>query len=165
MKLIYFSLIIVLLFASACTQNEKIDIDDHSTLITVLQKFSDSYLEAWNDKDLNALNKLTSNGGQYFGSDPEEIMDKNALLEMYSSFFEDESSSYIYRVDSRKIIISPGGNSAVIYERIIFDDWSPNMPLCQTSHLIKTKHTWKINFISWGFIIKNDEVVKINKIL
>jgi SnoaL-like domain len=165
MKKIYILSIIVLLLACGCTNREDTDTLDQTKLIASLEKVADQYLEAWNNKDLNTLDKLTANDGEYYGSDPEEIMDKQALMEMYSLFFEDTTSSYIYTVDTRNIRVSPNGNSAVIMERITFPQWSPKMPICQTSHLIKTKGNWKIDFISWGFIIKNDDVEKINEIL
>ena len=164
MKNIYVLLIITLLLASGCTNREDTDTLDQTKLITSLEKVSDQYLEAWNNKDLYTLDQLTADDGEYYGSDPEEIMDKQALMEMYSLFFDDTSSSYLYTNNFRKIRISPDGNSAVIMERITFPEWSPKMPICQTSHLIKTKDNWKIDFISWGFIIKNDDVEKVNEI-
>ena len=164
MKNIYVLSIIALLLVSGCSNRENTDTLDQTKLIASLEKVSDQYLEAWNNKDLNTLDKLTANDGEYYGSDPEEIMDKQALMEMYSLFFEDTSSSYLYTNNFRKIRISPDGNSAVIMERITFPEWSPKMPICQTSHLIKTKDNWKIDFISWGFIIKNDDVEKVNEI-
>ena len=164
MKNIYVLSIIALLLVSGCSNRENTDTLDQTKLIASLEKISDQYLEAWNNKDLNTLDQLTANDGEYYGSDPEEIMDKQALMEMYSLFFEDTSSSYIYTNNFRKIRITPDGNSAVIMERITFPEWSPKMPICQTSHLIKTKDNWKIDFISWGFIIKNDDVEKVNEI-
>lgn len=165
MRNIYILLIIVFLFACGCTNRENADAPDQAKLIASLEKISDQYLVAWNNKDLNTLDELTSDKGEYYGSAPEEIMDKQGLMEMYSLFFEDTTSSYKYTVDSRNIRISSDGNSVIIYERIIFQKWSPEMPLCQTSHLIKIKGKWKIDFISWGFIIKNGDVEKVNEIL
>ncbi len=92
-------------------------------------------------------------------------MDKTAFLEMCSQFFADTTAAYSYNVDMRKIKISPGGKSAVIMERITFPEWNPQMPICQTSHLVQTNDQWKIDFISLGFIIKNDDVAKVNEAL
>ena len=165
MKKFYVLSILAVLLASGCSKEEDTVIQAQTVPIASLEEISDQYLEAWNNKDLNTLDQLTANDGEFYGSDPEEIMDKQALMEMYSLFFEDTSSSYIYTNNFRKIRITPDGNSAVIMERITFPEWSPKMPICQTSHLIKTKDNWKIDFISWGFIIKNDDVEKVNEIL
>ena len=138
---------------------------DNTELTATLEKISDRYLDAWNKKDLKTLEQLTADDGEFYGSDPEEVMDKQALMAMYARFFEDTTSSYLYIVDSRKIRISPDGNSAVIMERITFPEWSPKMPMCQTLHVINTNGHWKIDFICWGFIIKNDDVERLNDIL
>ena len=165
MRKFYVLSILAVLLASGCSKEEDTDTPDQNILIASIEEISDQYLEAWNNKDLNTLDQLTANDGEYYGSDPEEIMDKPALMEMYSLFFEDTTSSYLYTVNLRKIRVSPDGNSAVIMERITFQEWSPKMPMCQTSHLINTNGYWKIDFICWGFIIKNDDVEKVNDIL
>ena len=165
MKIFYVLSILTVLVACGCSKEEDTDILDQTVLIASLEEISDQYLEAWNNKDLNTLDQLTANDGEFYGSDPEEIMDKPALMEMYSLFFEDTTSSYLYTVNLRKIRISRDGNSAVIMERITFTEWSPKMPMCQTSHLKNTNGHWKIDFICWGFIIKNDDVEKVNDIL
>lgn len=138
---------------------------DNTELTATLEEISDRYLDAWNNKDLNTIDQLTTDDGEFYGSDPEEIMDKQALMKMYSRFFEDTTSSYLYSVDLRRIRISPDGNSAVIMERITFPEWSPKMPMCQTLHVINTNGHWTIDFICWGFIIKNDDVGRLNDLL
>lgn len=138
---------------------------DNTELTATLEKISDRYLDAWNNKDLNTIDQLTADDGEFYGSDPEEIMDKQALMKMYSRFFEDTTSSYLYSVDLRRIRISPDGNSAVIMERITFPEWSPKMPMCQTLHVINTNGHWTIDFICWGFTIKNDDVERLNDLL
>ena len=138
---------------------------DNTELTATLEELSDRYVDAWNKKDLNTLDQLTADNGEFYGSDPEEIMDKHALMAMYSRFFEDTTNSYLYTVDSRKIRITPGGKSAVIMERITFPEGNPKMPMCQTLHVINTNGHWTIDFICWGFIIKNDDVERLNDIL
>lgn len=165
MKNFYFLLILAILFANGCCDKEQTKVQDKAKLIASLEEISDQYLEAWNNQDINTIDKLIAGDGEFYGSDPEEIMDKPALLEMYSTFFGDTTSSYSYTVNYRKIKISPDGNSAVIMERITFPDWSPKMPMCQTSRLINTDGSWKIDFMCNGFIIKNDDVEKVNEIL
>ncbi len=158
-------MIVGLVISSSCSKNEDSPPVNPEDIIAAVEAVSDQYLQAWNEKDLNTLDQLTSNDGEFYGSDPTEIMDKPALLEMYSLFFEDTTSSYMYTVNMRKIRVSPDANSAIIMERITFPEWSPKMPMCQTSHLVNDGGVWTIDFICWGFIIKNDDVVKVNEVL
>jgi hypothetical protein len=164
MKIFYLLFIFAILFAIGCSEEEDTKPDPTQVAASV-EEIADKYLEAWNNKDINTLDQLTADDGEYYGSDPEEIMDKQALMQMYSSFFEDPTNSYKYTVELRKIRITPDVNEALIMERILFPEWSAKMPMCQTSHLIYTNGAWKIDFISWGFIINNDDVEKVNEIL
>lgn len=138
---------------------------DNNELTAALEKILDRYLDAWNKKDLKTLDRLSADDGEFYGSDPEEVMDKQALMAMFSRFFEDTTSSYLYTVDSRKIRITPDEKSAIIMERITFLEWSPKIPMCQTLHVINTNGHWTIDFICWGFVIKNDDVGKLNDVL
>ncbi len=165
MKKFYILSILAVLFISGCSKDDDEDIVDINAIKAAIEQLSDQYLEAWNNKDLNKLDQLTADNGEYYGSDPSEIMDKEALLAMYSLFFEDTTSSYLYTVNLRKVRVSPDGNSAIIMERITFPEWSPKMPMCQTMHLENSGGYWKIDFICWGFIIKNEDVPMVNDIL
>jgi len=157
--------ILAFILACGCTSETKTKKQDQSEQIKSIEQIAEQYLEAWNNKNINKFDQLTTEDGQYYGSDPEEIMDKAALLQMYSQFFADTTTSYQYTVNLRKIKISTSGKSAVIMERITFPEWSPKMPMCQTIHLELKDKQWKIDFICWGFIIKNDDVTKVNEVL
>jgi hypothetical protein len=166
MKKLYNLTIIALLLISGCTKEEVIkDPPPPEDPVAELEQLADKYLLAWNNKDLNTLDQITADDGEYYGSDPLEIMDKQGLMDMYELFFQDTTSSYLYTVDMRKIRLSPDGCSAIIMERITFPEWSPKMPMCQTSNLVKLNGSWIIDFICWGFIIKNDDVEVVNDIL
>lgn len=166
MKKLYTLSLVALMFISGCAKEEvKPEPVNEDELIEALENVADQYLQAWNNKDLTTLDKMTDDDGDYYGSDPLEIMDKQGLMDMYELFFQDTTSSFLYTVNMRKIRISADGSSAVIMERITFPDWSPKMPMCQTSRLINLKGNWIIDFICWGFIIKNDDVEAVNDIL
>jgi len=165
MKNFYLLFILSVLIASGCSKEKETYNPDPAELTKTIEQIADQYLEAWNNKDLITLDELTTDDGEFYGSDPQEIMDKTALMDMYTLFFTDTTSSYLYTVDLRKIKVSYNGTSALIMERITFPEWSPKMPMCQTSHLILEADQWKIDFICWGFIIKNDDVPAVNDIL
>ena len=85
--------ILTFIFVIGCTpkQEEK----DPETLKKGICQVLDQYLKAWNMRDngipIQTLDELTSDNGMYFGSDPNEIMDKKALMAMYREFFADST--------------------------------------------------------------------------
>lgn len=160
-NLILFTTIITL----SCTTEIENKSENTAEINSIIIQLADKYLASWNSKNLNSLDSLIAEDGKFYGSDPDEIMDKAALFGMYTSFFSDTTSDYQYTVNMRNIKIAANGKSAIVMERIIFPAWSPKMPMCQTSHFIKTGDSWKIDFISWGFIIKNEDVPKLNHAL
>ena len=167
MKNIYFITIWAGMMSAGCqpkapTAPAKVDLNAVNDTIT---KLADKYLKAWNAEDMEELSALIADDGEFYGSDPAELMDKTSLLEMYTQFFSDTTTDYSYDIDIRKIRPAADGKSAIVVEYITLDDWSPVIPLRQTSHLVKTGNDWKIDFIAWGLIAKNEDVEKLNKAL
>ncbi len=68
-----------------------------------------------------------------------------------------------FTVDKREILIAEDGNSAIAIEQFYFKLFSPNLPWRVIFHAIKTGEDWKLDFISWNFIPKNEDIEKINK--
>lgn len=101
----------------------------------------------------------------FFGTDPSELLDKTGLLAMCTQLFSDKTTNYNYNIISRKIKLATDGNSALIIEYIDMDDWTPLLKMRQTYQIVKTTNDWKIDFIAWGFIAKNEEVEKLGKAL
>ena len=165
MKNLSLFLIIAVLIAAGCTQTvepETVDLDAVKETVT---KIADKYLDAWNSENLDVLTNMVTDDGMFFGTDPTELMDKKALLEMYAELFADTAVDYSYSIDTRKTKVAGNGSSAIVVEYITIGDWSSKMPLRQTSHIVKTEDNWKIDFISWGFIIRNEDVEKVNQAL
>lgn len=165
MKTICFIAILAVMITAGCTtrvQTEPVDMNAVNDTITQLL---DKYLNAWNEKDIEGLTALVSEDGQFFGSDPSELMDKESLVLMYTELFSDTLTDYSYDIDLRKIMIAPDGKLAIVVEYFTLGDWSPMMPLRQISQIVKTGDHWAIDFIAWGFIVKNEDVGKLNKAL
>lgn len=131
----------------------------------LIEKVAEEYKLAWNERNLQTMDVLTTKDGEFYGSDPTEIMDKTSLMEMFEEFFGDTTITYTYEVNMRKIRVAPDGNAAMMMERITLSLWSPKMPIVQASHLVKINGKWKFDFISWGFIIKNEDVETVNSAL
>lgn len=160
----YIFLISVIAIIAACQPKPCTETVDLEAAKQNIEQLANQYRELWNTEDLEALKNLIANDGQFYGSDPSEIMDKALLLKMYQQFFED-STNISYDVLLRNTKVSCSCKSAIVMERVSFKDWSPNMLMSQTFHYVKTGKKWEIDFIVWGFILKNEDVGKLNEIL
>lgn len=165
MKKISSILIIAVMIIAGCNQQVQTEPVDMDAVKDAVTQIADRYLDAWNSRDLDVLSDMVTDDGIFFGTDPSELMDKTSLLDMYTQLFSDTTVDYSYDIDSRKIKVAVGGRSAIVVEYFSIDDWSPKIPLRQTSHVVETNNTWKIDFIAWGFIAKNEDVGKLNKAL
>lgn len=164
MKKIYF-LIIALVVITACQPKleiESVDLNEVNKKITGL---ADNYLKAWNAEDINVLMAVVADDGMFYGSDPSELMDKASLEKMFAQVFADTTADYNYTIDVRKIKLASDAKSAIVVEHITMSDWSPMLKMRQTFQMVKISKDWKIDFISWGFITKNEDVKKLNKAL
>ena len=165
MNLLFFLSLFTLVIFTGCTSEIENEPKNTDEINTIINQIADKYIDCWNNKNLEALDSMIANDGQFYGSDPNEIMDKTGLFEMYTAFFADTTSDYQYNVNLRKIKIALNKSTAIVMERITFPAWSPKMPMCQTTQFINLDGVWKIDFISWGFIIANDDVPMLNQAL
>ena len=143
-------------------QTEEVDLNAVNETITQLV---DKYHNAWNAEDIDVINAIVANDGLFCGSDPSEQLDKTALLNMYEQLFADTATDYSYSIDLRKIKLAADGNSAIVMDHIIMNGWTPLMQMRQTVQIVKTGNAWEIDYISWSFIAKNEDVERLNKTL
>jgi hypothetical protein len=68
-----------------------------------------------------------------------------------------------YKVDKREILIAEDGNSGIAVEQFYFKLFSPNIQWRTIFHAIKSGDAWKLDFISWSFVPRNEDIEKINK--
>lgn len=165
MKKISFLIAVVVLLAVACRQNPKnqtVDIAGAKTAVTTLM---DKYLVAFNARDVNALTALLADDGLYCGTDPNELMDKKTLSDAWNQALSDTSLNYNYSVDKREIRISTDATSAIVLEQFIIAGICPKIPFRLISHVVRSGDLWMFDFISWGFIPRNEDLGKLNKSL
>lgn len=165
MKKIYFLSIIILMIAVGCQQKEQIESVDLKATNDTVTQLLDEYLDAWNAKDIDALNAMVADDGLFCGSDPSELLDKLALKKMFVQLFSDTTNNYKYIIDVRRIKVAKDGKSAIAMEHIIMSGWSPKMQMRQTFQIVKTNNKWEIDYIGWGFLTKNENVEKLNNAL
>ena len=124
----------------------------------------ETYLKAFNAKDVKTLTTLITDDGLYCGTDPTELMDKKSTTDAWTMAFADTSSNYAIVLDKREIRVTADGNSAIVMEQEFFNP-TPKIQMRLVSHAIKTAGGWKLDFISWSLIPKNEDIGKIIKAL
>jgi uncharacterized protein (TIGR02246 family) len=132
--------------------------DDVNTLM-------ETYLTAWNARDAKTLASLITDDGLYCGTDPKELMDKKTVSDGWAQAFADSTTDYSYSVEKREIRITSDGNSAIAVEQFTMKAIAPKFPCRLVSHAVKTADGWKLDFLSWSFIPKNEDIGKLNAAL
>jgi len=125
----------------------------------------DKYDSAFKAKDAPAVIALLAGDGLFCGTDPSEIWDKKQISDGWTQAFADTSLMIDFTVDKREILIAEDRNSAIAIEQFYFKLFSPNIMWRVIFHAVKSGEDWKLDFISWNFIPKNEDIEKINKAL
>jgi len=123
----------------------------------------DKYDLAFKAKDAPTVIALLAEEGLFCGTDPSEIWDKKQISDGWTQAFADTSFMLDFTVDKREMLIAEDGNSAIAIEQLYFKIISPNIPWRIIFHAIRSGEDWKLDFISWNFIPKNEDIEKINK--
>ena len=144
------------------TETEPVDIAAAEDAVSVILDNFSIAMKAGNANDMMAL---LDNEGLYCGTDPGEFWDKEALAELMTETMADSSFAFDFSIDERKIRVAAGGNTALVLEQYTMNALSEKMPVRFVSHLVKTDETWMIDFISWSFIPKNEDIATLNKAL
>jgi uncharacterized protein (TIGR02246 family) len=125
----------------------------------------ETYLTAWNAKDAKTLASLITDDGLYCGSDPTEWMDKKTTADAWTMAFADTTIINSYSVEKREIRVASDGNSAIVMEQFTIISYTPKIPWRLVGRAVKTGDGWKLDFISWNFIPKNEDIGKLNMAL
>ena len=125
--------------------------------------FLDKYDSAFKAKDAPAVIALLAGDGLFCGTDPSEIWNKKQISDGWTQAFADASLMIDFTVDRREIMVAEDENSAIAIEQFYFRIFSPNIMWRVIFHAVKSGEDWKLDFISWNFIPKNEDIEKINK--
>lgn len=164
MKNFYFLTILALILVAGCQPKAETESVDLNAINDTVNQLVDMYQDAWNNKDIDVFIALVSDDGLFFGSDPSEQMDKAGLIKMYSELFAD-TTDFSYTSMMRKIKLSDDGKSAFVIEHISLAGWSPLIQMRQTFSFVNTDDNWIIDYLSWAFIARNEDMQKLNKAL
>jgi len=159
MKKLYYILIVAALLSVSC--QPKPQTVDTAAVKEAVNTFMDTYLNLWNAKDVNSLSALLADDGQFYGSDPTEIMDKKTLSDSWTKSFADTSANFSYTVEKRDILLAPDGNSAIVTEQFDMSPFTGKLKIRLVSQIVKSEDPWKIEYLSWSVIPKNEDLGKL----
>ena len=125
----------------------------------------EKYLTAWNGKDVNTLTSLLTEDGLFCGTDPTELMDKKTITDAWKQVFSDSTMKNTFTVDKRVIRVVSDGKSALVMEQHVSNPYTPKIPWRLIIQVVKTDDGWKIDFLSWNLIPKNEDIGKLAKAL
>jgi len=163
MKKIHFLMILAVIMITACQpKTQTVDTDAAKESVNALME---KYLSAWNGKDVNTLKSLITEDGLFCGTDPSELMDKKTVTDGWIQVFADTAFNYTFTVDKREIRMASDGNSAIVMEQHVTNPFTPKIPWRLVCRAVKTADGWKLDFISWSLIPKNEDIGKLNKAL
>jgi uncharacterized protein (TIGR02246 family) len=165
MKKIYCLILLAVMITAGCqpkVQNKPVDMTTVKEEITALM---DQYLKAFTTKDVNTITTLVTEDGLFCGTDPSELLDKKALSDMMTQSLADTTMNWSYSIDKREIRVAADGSSAIVLEQFTMPGISPEIPTRLIYHVVKAGDKWMFDFISWSFIPKNEDIVKLNKAL
>ena len=165
MKKIYCLTLLAVMVIAGCqpkVQNKPVDLAAVKEEITSLM---DKYLKAFNSKDVSNITALMADDGLFCGTDPSELLDKKALSDMMTQSLADTTMIWSYSIDKREIRVAADGSSAIVLEQFTMPGISPKIPTRLVYHVVKAGDKWMFDFISWSFIPKNEDILKLNKAL
>lgn len=140
------------------TKKEKAEIEVAAVL--------DNLHSLFKAKDVETYSLLLSDEGLYCGTDSKEFWDKASIIKLQKEIFSTPDFQIDYKVTKQVIRVAEDGKSALAVEQFVSPGmFSPHIPVRITTHHIKTKNGWKIDFIGWSLVPDNEDLEKIIKAL
>ena len=123
----------------------------------------DSMHMAFKARKNNAMLSYLADDGKYLGSDPAELWSKQQLSDYLSKVTD--TTRIEYTISQRTILADEDGKSAVVYEQYFLPAMSTKMMVRCIGRVDFKDNRWLIDFYSWNFIPKNEEIKKLNAAL
>jgi len=165
MKKIICVFAIAVILIAACQPKTKIVPVDTEVAKASITALLDKYNTAFKAKDTNTLIALLTSDALACGTDPSEFWNKKQITDGWTQAFADTSLKINYSIDKREIRLALDGNSALVVEQYIMSALSSKIPIRSIYHTVKVDENWMLDFISWNFIPKNEDISRLNKAL
>lgn len=126
-------------------------------------KLFEDYAKAFAAIDVNALGSMFAEDGLFLGTDPTEFWTKSQVLDQFTAMAKDTTLSLQYDVEKRDIRLSEDGMTAIVTAQSIIPMISNKISVRSVAHSRMTDGQWKIDYVSWALVPKNDDMEKLNK--
>jgi ketosteroid isomerase-like protein len=126
-----------------------------------INKLMDKFDAEFQNGDASLFLSSLAEDALICGTDPSEFWNKKQYLEFNDQQSNTTVPEFKY-MDDRVTKVAPDGNSAIIVTQFIIE-WSPKIPWRNTYHFIKTNDGWKVYFVNFAFIPKNEHIGIINE--
>lgn len=164
MKNLFF-IVFVAAIVFACQPKSQPVVVDLAASKAEVNTLMENIWTAWNAKDVNAVTSLITEDGLFCGTDPTELWDKKQISDLWKQFFADSTTNMVLKVNKREIRVVSDGKSALVMEQQISNQFTPKIQWRIVSHAVKKSDGWKLDFISWNMIPRNEDIGKLNKAL
>lgn len=159
MRKLLFITCLLLFTGIAFGQTNNSDQVDIEAEITVINGLVDRLDEANKNGDMTTFVSLSADDVLVCGTDPSEFWNKEQLLGMQNP---DSNNTFEFKyIDDRVVKVAPDGNSAIAVNQLMIG-FSPKIPVRAVYHLIKTNEGWKVFFVNFALIPKNENIGIIN---
>jgi uncharacterized protein (TIGR02246 family) len=165
MKKILYVLTMAFMIITACQPKPKtVPVDTEAEKVAVSALF-EKFNSAFKAKDTNTLLAALTDDVLACGTDPSEFWDKKQISDGWTQYFADTTLKITYSIDRREIRVTADGKSAIVVEQYVMPILSSRITIRNIYLAVKADENWMIDFISWNFILKNEDIPKLNKAL
>jgi ketosteroid isomerase-like protein len=164
MKKTFYLLAVAVIIITACQTKPRTPAVDREATKVAVSALMDKFKTAWRLKDTSLIALLTEDG-LFCGTDPTEVWNKSQISAGWKQAFADTSLRIDYTIDKREMRIAADGNSAIVVDQLFMKIYSEKIPWRLVTNVVKKEESWMIDFMSWSFIPKNEDIEKLNKAL
>jgi len=168
--LILFFLVAVIIACKTETESNEVT-NNQSEQVSLVELESkvelllDDYHEALKAENSAVLFEMFKKDIWILGTDPNEHWDVESFKIEIDKLIVDTTFKLEYELGERRIKIMPDGKSAVAIEQFTINIISEKVPVRLISQAINEDGNWKFSLISWNFIPKNEDLMKLNEAL
>ena len=154
---------LVLFAGVAFGQTSKTIQVDFETEKAAVADLFDKYYSAINAKDAASLPTFLTEDVLVCGTDPSEFWNKEQITDAWTQSLADTTLEINITIGKREIRVADDGSSAIVVEQYIMPFLSSKIHIRTVSNAVKTNDKWMIDFMSFNFIPKNEDIQKLNE--
>ncbi|MCB0519688.1 MAG: nuclear transport factor 2 family protein [Lewinellaceae bacterium] len=140
---------------------------DKQAIEKVAGDLMDRFYQANKPDNFSDLNNIMADDGILLGTDPSEVLDKATMLKTLESYKQDSVMSAMmanltFDVKKRDFSVADDGSQVIVTD--VTQASFSKLPIRSTAIMKKYDGNWKIFYTSNGFLIKNDDLAKVDAI-